>query len=77
MHFVGRTHIIRDSSANPLDDFRAINMGGILNLAHQSALTGVTRFDSSEYLTPMGSFLSISSLERTKLSFSSPAVTSL
>ena len=44
VHLAARVHVMQDKSANPLSEFRAVNVDGTLNLARQSAAAGVKRF---------------------------------
>ena len=44
VHTAARVHVMRDTSSNPLDAFRAVNVTGSLNLARQAASAGVRRF---------------------------------
>ena len=44
IHCAARVHIMTDSSANPLDEFREVNTYGTLNLAQQAAEAGAKRF---------------------------------
>lgn len=44
VHLAARTHIMRNTEAEPLASFRRINVDGTLNLARQSAAAGVKRF---------------------------------
>ena len=44
IHCAARVHIMNDNSANPIDEFRAVNTKGTLNLATQAAQAGVKRF---------------------------------
>ena len=44
IHCAARVHIMDDSSADPLEDFREVNTHGTLNLAQQAADAGVKRF---------------------------------
>ena len=44
VHLAARVHIMRDSAADPLAEFRAVNVHGTLNLARQAAAAGVRRF---------------------------------
>lgn len=44
IHTVARVHMMKDSSANPLNDYRKINVEGTLNLARQAVKSGVKRF---------------------------------
>jgi UDP-N-acetyl-alpha-D-quinovosamine dehydrogenase len=39
-----RVHVMRDTSADPLAEFRRVNVAGTLNLARQAADAGVRRF---------------------------------
>lgn len=44
VHALGRAHILRDKSKNPLDEFRRINVIATLNFARKVAASGVKRF---------------------------------
>ena len=44
IHLAARVHVIRDSSSDPLAEFRSVNTEGTLNLARQAAEVGVRRF---------------------------------
>ncbi len=44
IHTAARVHILRDSSNDPLADFRKVNTAGTLNLAQQAIISGVARF---------------------------------
>ncbi len=44
IHCAARVHIMADKSKNSIDEFRAINTQGTLNLATQAAHAGVKRF---------------------------------
>lgn len=44
IHTAARVHIMNDSSANPLAEFRRVNVDGTLNLARQAVAAGVHRF---------------------------------
>ena len=44
VHAAARTHIMQDTSADPLVEFRRVNVQGTLNLARQAAKAGVKRF---------------------------------
>jgi nucleoside-diphosphate-sugar epimerase len=44
IHLAARVHVMRDSSANPLTEYRLVNVEGTLNLARQAAAAGVRRF---------------------------------
>lgn len=44
VHCAARVHIMDDKSAKPIDEFRAVNTQGTLNLATQAAQAGVKRF---------------------------------
>lgn len=41
---IARVHVIRETSADPLAEFRRVNVAGALNLARQAAGAGVRRF---------------------------------
>ncbi len=44
IHSAARAHIMNDQAANPLMEFRSVNVEGTLNLARQAARAGVKRF---------------------------------
>lgn len=44
VHCAARVHVMADTAANPLDEFRRVNVRGTLNLARQAASAGVRRF---------------------------------
>jgi nucleoside-diphosphate-sugar epimerase len=44
VHLAARVHVMRDEAADPLTEFRRVNVEGTLNLARQAALSGVRRF---------------------------------
>lgn len=44
VHLAARVHVMRDKAANPLAEFRKLNVAGTLNLARQAAEAGVRRF---------------------------------
>ncbi len=44
IHLAARVHIMRDTAANPLEEFRRTNTAAALNLAQQAAAAGVHRF---------------------------------
>lgn len=44
IHLAARVHIMNDTSADPLAEFRKVNVEGTLNLARQAANAGVKRF---------------------------------
>jgi nucleoside-diphosphate-sugar epimerase len=44
VHAAARVHIMKEVTANPLSEFRAVNVDGTLNLARQAAAAGVKRF---------------------------------
>ena len=44
LHCAARVHVMADTAANPLDEFRRVNVQGTLNLARQAAAVGVRRF---------------------------------
>ncbi|MGD7035956.1 UDP-glucose 4-epimerase family protein [Methylotuvimicrobium buryatense] len=44
VHLAARAHVLNDSSADPLAEFRKVNVEGTLNLARQAARAGVKRF---------------------------------
>ncbi len=44
IHLAARVHVMQDHSANPLAEFRRVNVDGTLKLARQAAEAGVRRF---------------------------------
>jgi nucleoside-diphosphate-sugar epimerase len=44
IHLAGRAHVMRETVAAPLDEFRKVNVGGTENLASIAAQQGVKRF---------------------------------
>ncbi|WP_444957965.1 UDP-glucose 4-epimerase family protein [Microbulbifer sp. ZKSA002] len=44
IHTAARVHVMTETSANPLEEFRRVNVGGTIKLAQQAASSGVRRF---------------------------------
>jgi len=44
VHLAARVHVMRDTAAEPLEEFRRVNVAGTLNLARQAASGHVKRF---------------------------------
>ncbi|WP_460120623.1 UDP-glucose 4-epimerase family protein [Pseudomonas sp. H3_G09] len=44
VHCAARVHVMNDSSADPLNEFREVNVQGTLRLARSAAASGVKRF---------------------------------
>lgn len=44
IHLAARTHILKENSSNPIEEFRKINVDGTLRLANQAAKCNVRRF---------------------------------
>lgn len=44
IHCAARVHVMSDHSADPLSEFRKVNVDGTLNLARRAAAAGVQRF---------------------------------
>ena len=44
VHLAARVHVMRDDTADPLAEFRRVNVEGTLNLARQAVAAGVRRF---------------------------------
>ena len=44
IHTAARAHVLNDDVADPISEFRSVNVAGTLNLAHQALRAGVTRF---------------------------------
>jgi nucleoside-diphosphate-sugar epimerase len=43
-HLAARVHVMADTAADPLEEFRRVNVRGALNLARQASAAGVQRF---------------------------------
>ena len=44
VHLAARVHVMQEATADPLKEFRRVNVQGTLNLARQTAAAGVRRF---------------------------------
>lgn len=44
VHLAARAHVMHEKTANPLTEYRKVNVDGTLNLAQQAAAAGVKRF---------------------------------
>ena len=44
VHLAARVHVMNDNVADPLTEFRRVNVDGTLNLARQAATAGLRRF---------------------------------
>lgn len=44
IHLANRAHVMNETAADPLAEFRTVNVQGTLNLARQAAAAGVRRF---------------------------------
>lgn len=44
IHLAARVHVMDDKAADPLAEFRRVNVDGTLNLARQAAAAGIKRF---------------------------------
>ena len=44
VHCAARVHIMKESSLDPLTEFRQVNVAGTLNLARQASRSGIRRF---------------------------------
>ena len=44
VHLAARVHVMHDTSKDPLNKFRRVNVEGSVNLANQAAVVGITRF---------------------------------
>lgn len=44
IHCAARVHVMDDTSSNPLDEFRKVNVDGSINLAKLAARSGASRF---------------------------------
>ena len=70
VHLAARVHIMRDSAADPLAEFREVNVRGTLNLARQAAAAGVRRF---VFLSSIGVNGAVTELNKPFTSEDSPA----
>ena len=70
VHLAARVHIMRDSAADPLAEFGAVNVHGTLNLARQAAAAGVRRF---VFLSSIGVNGAVTQLNKPFTSEDSPA----
>lgn len=44
LHCAARVHVMTDTAANPLNEFRLVNVQSTLNLARQASVVGIRRF---------------------------------
>lgn len=44
VHLAARVHVMKEQAANPLDEFRRVNVEGTMQLARQAVAAGVRRF---------------------------------
>lgn len=44
IHLAARVHVMAETTVDPLEEFRRVNVDGTMNLARQAAATGVKRF---------------------------------
>jgi nucleoside-diphosphate-sugar epimerase len=56
VHAAARAHVMRDETANPLVEYRRVNVDGTLNLARQAAEAGVSRFVFVSSIKVKGNF---------------------
>jgi len=59
VHLAARVHIMHDKSADPLTEFRRVNVDGTVNLARQAVATGVKRFIFLSSIKVNGEFTEI------------------
>lgn len=59
IHLAARVHVMNDSAANPLSEFRKVNVEGTLNLARQAAFAGIKRFIFISSVKVNGEFTSV------------------
>lgn len=60
VHLASRVHIMTDQSANPLAEYRLVNVEGTINLARQAAAAGVKRFVFLSSIKVNGEFTELS-----------------
>lgn len=60
VHLASRVHIMTDQSANPLAEYRLVNVEGTINLARQAAAAGVQRFVFLSSIKVNGEFTDLS-----------------
>lgn len=58
VHLAGRAHVLRETLADPLAEFREVNVTGTLNLARQAMAAGVKRFIFISSIGVNGSYTS-------------------
>lgn len=56
VHAAARVHVMHESSVNPLEEFRRVNVAGSVNLATQAAEIGIKRFVFISSLGVNGAF---------------------
>lgn len=56
VHLAARVHVMRDTSNDPLAEFRKVNVQGSLHLAQQAAAAGVRRFVYTSSVKVNGEF---------------------
>jgi lipopolysaccharide/colanic/teichoic acid biosynthesis glycosyltransferase/nucleoside-diphosphate-sugar epimerase len=59
VHCAARVHVMNDKAANPLLEFRRVNVDGTLNLARQAAKAGARRFVFISSIKVNGEFTAI------------------
>ena len=59
IHLAARVHVMDENAADPLVEFRRVNVDGTLNLARQSASAGVKRFVFMSSIKVNGEFTQI------------------
>ncbi|MCG9095339.1 UDP-glucose 4-epimerase family protein [Laribacter hongkongensis] len=57
VHLAARVHVMKDTSADPLTEFRKVNVAGTANLARQAAKVGVKRFVFLSSIKVNGEFM--------------------
>jgi nucleoside-diphosphate-sugar epimerase len=59
IHLAARVHVMKETSQNPLEEFRKVNVEGTLTIANQAAIAGVKRFVFISSVKVNGEFTSI------------------
>lgn len=70
IHLVARVHVMREDAADPLAEFRRVNVAGTENLARQAAVSGVKRL---VYVSSIGVNGLSTALDRTFSEADAPA----
>ena len=53
IHLAARVHVMKDSSDDPLSEFRSVNLYGTIKLARDAIKAGVSEFEFQEKTIPL------------------------